>query len=272
MNAATAIAQEFIDKLGVKAGDTDTLRALSTDALIAGATGLGSLSAGAHALAFQPVVDGTSLPQPPLDAIEAGNAEGVHLLVGTNRHEATLFNFMDADLQNIDDAGIATRIAPWYGADASSLVATYRSRRADETNLELWTDIGSDAVFRIPAIRLAETQLAHGPVWMYLFTWETPVFGGVLKACHALEIPFVFDTLANAAMFTGDAPERQAIADAMHAAWIAFARTGDPNVAALPEWPVYDTQRRATMRFDVSPEILDDPMGDDRSAWGEFRR
>ena len=173
--------------------------------------------------------------------------------------------------QNIDEAGIATRVGPWYGADASALVASYRSRRADETNLELWTDIGSDAVFRIPAIRLAETQLAHGPVWMYLFTWETPVFGGILKACHALEIPFVFDTLANAAMFTGDAAERQGIADAMHAAWIAFARTGDPNVAALPEWPAYDTQRRATMRFDVTPEILDDPMSDDRSL-GEFRR
>jgi para-nitrobenzyl esterase len=196
----------------------------------------------------------------------------VHLLVGTNRHEATLFNFMDPGLQNVDETGIATRVRPWYGADASALVASYRSRRAGETNLDLWTDVGTDAVFRIPAIRLAETQLAHGPVWMYLFTWETPVFGGVLKACHALEIPFVFDTLADAAMFTGDASERQGIADAMHAAWIAFAHTGDPNATGLPEWPTYDTQRRATMRFDVTPEILDDPMGDDRAAWGEFRR
>jgi para-nitrobenzyl esterase len=107
---------------------------------------------------------------------------------------------------------------------------------------------------------------------MYLFTWETPVFGGVLKACHALEIPFVFDTLGSAAMFTGDAPERQALADAMHAAWIAFARTGDPNAAGVPEWPAYDVKRRATMRFDVKTEVLDDPMGDDRAAWGEFRR
>ncbi|MGH8978250.1 MAG: carboxylesterase family protein, partial [Acidimicrobiia bacterium] len=224
------------------------------------------------ALAFQPVVDGTTLPRTPLEMIEAGSARGVHLLVGTNRHEATLFNFMDPELADVDDNGVVERVAAWYGADAGSLVAAYRARRPDVSGLDLWTDVGTDAVFRIPAIRLAETQLAHGPVWMYLFTWETPVFGGVLKSSHALEIPFVFDTLESAVMFTGDAPERRDIADAMHAAWIAFARTGDPNTDGVPTWPAYDRERRATMRFDVKPEVLDDPMGDDRAAWGDFRR
>ena len=93
------------------------------------------MSAG-HALAFQPVVDGSTLPKPPLDTVEAGNADGVHLLIGTNRHEATLFNFMDPGLANVDDAGIASRVGPWYGADAGALVAQRRhllechSRRA----------------------------------------------------------------------------------------------------------------------------------------------
>jgi para-nitrobenzyl esterase len=209
-----------------------------------------------HSLAFQPVVDGSVLPRPALDMIEAGNAAGVHLMVGTNRHEATLFNFMDPELANVDDNGIAQRVAPWYGADATALVADYRSRRPDFGPVDLWTDVGTDAVFRIPAIRLAETQLPHGPAWMYLFTWET----------------LVFDTLDTAAMFTGDAPERQGIADVMHAAWIAFARTGDPNGASVPAWPAYDTERRATMRFDLRSEVVDDPMGEDRAAWGEFRR
>ena len=269
---ASAITQEFIDKLGIRAGDSETLRALSTDAIIAGATGLGSMSPSGGALAFQPVVDGTVLPRPPLDTIDAGNADGVHLLVGTNRHEATLFNLMDPDLATVDDTGIARRVGRWYGADAGGLVESYRSRRDEMTPLDLWTDVGTDAVFRIPAIRLAEAQLAHGPVWMYLFTWETLVFGGVLRSSHALEIPFAFDTLESAQMFTGDAPERQAIADAMHAAWIAFARSGDPNCDAIPEWPAYDRAHRATMRFDTEREVVDDPMGEDRAAWGEFRR
>jgi para-nitrobenzyl esterase len=102
---------------------------------------------------------------------------------------------------------------------------------------------------------------------MYRFTWETPVFDGVLRSTHALEIPFVFDTLhqPGAGQFTGDGAERAGIADAMHRAWISFARTGDPG------WPVYEPTRRATMRFDTVPEILDDPDAEQRRAWERFR-
>jgi para-nitrobenzyl esterase len=270
---ATEIARELIAVLGVQPGDADALRGVSMQQLIDAVTGLGAVAPSRGTLAFQPVVDGGVLPQPPLDTIEAGNADGVRVLVGTNRHEMTLFNLMDPALADVDDDGVSRRVTPWYGAGAAQLVESYRSRRPDTTPLDLWTDVGSDAAFRIPAIRLAETQRAHGSTWMYLFTWETPVFGGVLRSSHALEIPFVFDNLdESTAMFTGSGTERQAIADAMHASWIAFARNGDPNHAGIPDWPQYDTHRRSTMRFDVEVELVDDPMGEDRAAWGEFRK
>ena len=106
-------------------------------------------------------------------------------------------------------------------------------------------------------------------MWSYLFTFATPVFGGILRSTHALEIPFVFDNLdrGGADVLTGTGPERQGIADAMHRAWIAFARDGDPRHAGLPEWPRYDLDRRATMRFDAECEVLDDPARDDRLAF-----
>ena len=44
------------------------------------------------------------------------------------------------------------------------------------------------------------------------------------------------------------------------------ARTGDPSTAKLP-WPQYDTARRATMRFDTTCEVLDDPGRDVRIAF-----
>jgi carboxylesterase type B len=62
-------------------------------------------------------------------------------------------------------------------------------------------------------------------------------------------------------MLTGDGPERQAIADAMHAAWIRFARTGDPG------WPAYDLDHRATQRFDTTLEVVNDPMSRQRELW-----
>ncbi len=126
-----------------------------------------------------------------------------------------------------------------FGPTGASLLDDYRSRRPDATPQELWLALSTDGVFRIPAIRLLEAQAAHAPVWSYLFTFESPVFGGILRSTHALEIPFVFDTLdgSGADMLTGTGPERQGIADSMHGAWIAFARHGDPSHAGIPEWP-----------------------------------
>ena len=83
-----------------------------------------------------------------------------------------------------------------------------------------------------------------------------------MGACHALEIPFVFDNLdaPGADVFTGgEAP--QALADNMHGAWVAFAKTGDPG------WAPYDTERRTTMLLDAESATADDPDGDMRRVW-----
>ena len=222
---------------------------------------------------FQPVVDGTSLPQPPLDAIEAGNADGVHLLVGTNRHEATLFNFMDADLQNIDDAGIATRIAPWYGADASSLVATLPepARRRDEPRaVDRHRAATRCSASRRSGSRRRNSRTVRVDVPVHVgdtgVRWRPQ---GVPRARDPVRVRHARRTRRCS---PATRPSAKPSPTRCTRRGSRSPRTGDPNVAALPEWPVYDTQRRATMRFDVSPEILDDPMGDDRSAWGEFRR
>jgi carboxylesterase type B len=153
-------------------------------------------------------------------------------------------------------------------ADPAGLVRAYREAMPDATVRDLWLAITTDGVFRIPAIKLADAQARHAPVWFYRFAFESPVFGGILRSTHALEIPFVFDTLGQrgADKFTGEGPERSAIAAAMHRAWIAFAHDGDPG------WPAFAAPRRATMRFGQpgasSPtEVLDDPDGILRRAW-----
>ena len=154
------------------------------------------------------------------------------------------------------------------GARGADVFESYRSRRPGASPQELWLELATDTVFRIPAIELLEAQGRHAPVWSYLFTWETPVFGGLLRSTHALEIPFVFDNLdrGGATVFTGTGSERAALASTMHAAWIAFARAGDPSHPGLPAWPAYEPARRATMRFDQHCELLDDPAGADRQA------
>ena len=71
----------------------------------------------------------------------------------------------------------------------------------------------------------------------------------------------MFDTLANGmeALIGSDPP--QALADTMHAAWVSFATTGDSG------WPQYDLDRRATMRFNITSAIMDDPRSAQRELW-----
>lgn len=133
---------------------------------------------------------------------------------------------------------------------------------------DLLAAIQTDWYWRIPAILLADARMKNAktaPTFMYEFAWRSPQFNGLLGACHALEVPFVFDTLGNGTEpLLGTDPPQQ-LADTMHAAWVAFAASGDPC------WPKYDLSRRATMRFDTRSEVVDDPRSAERTLW-EGRR
>jgi para-nitrobenzyl esterase len=122
----------------------------------------------------------------------------------------------------------------------------------------------TDWFFRIPAIRVAEQH--QGEVHMYEFAWPSPVMGGRLGACHALEIGFVFDTLdaeGSDALYGSSAPA--GLAATMHRAWVDFARSGQPG------WPAYDLATRATMTFDVDSTVVHDPRPERRVLWDGIR-
>ena len=273
---AEELANRFLVELGVDRGPlaVDHLRDLPTQALLdAQATVVErEMGAGGRGLPFTPVVDGVVLPEPPIDAIGKGQAAGVSVLIGTTRDEWRLFTMMDPTIATLDDESAARRVAAMVRnpSGAADVIAHYRASRPDASISDLWSAVGTDVVFRIPAIRLAEHQSALGnEVFMYRFDYATPVFGGVLGACHALEIPFVFDSLdAGAEMFVGPLnDDHRTLARRMHESWVAFGRAGRPAADGLPEWPRYTAEKRATMLFDFEPRVVDDPDGADREVW-----
>jgi carboxylesterase type B len=166
----------------------------------------------------------------------------------------------------IKEEVLAAMIAA-YGLPIAEALATYRSGRPMASPGDLLAAVVTDWYYRIPAIRLAEAQVKHnGATYMYEFAWRSPGFAGRLGACHALELPFVFNTLDIGKMeaLVGDHPPQQ-IADVMHSAWVNFITRGDPG------WPQYDLHRRATMRFDTTSAVVEDPRGDERALWEGLR-
>ncbi len=232
------------------------------------------------AMPFQPVFGGEVLPRYPIDAIREGSGAGVPTLVGTTLEEWKLFTLMAGpDAVNVRAPRPLRNLLTKAGRSVDELVAAYEAALDSQSpggadapsgsEVELRNEIETDRIFRIPAIRLAEAQIANdAPVWMYRFDWRTPAFGGRLGACHALEIPFVFDNLSapGADGFTGGAAPQELATD-MHAAWVAFAKTGDPNADGLPSLPAYDMDRRATMLLDSKCTVADDPGGAARRLW-----
>jgi para-nitrobenzyl esterase len=258
---ATTTARELLEIIGITTAEE--LEAVPADEILAAQGKL--MARGARLdLQFQPVVDGKVLPDLPLKTIATGATGGVPTIIGTTRDEMTLFLALELGVGELDGEALNRQMKRFFGDRTDEVVGRYTANREGAPPSDVLTAISTDRVFRIPAIRLAEAQAELGrPTYMYLFTWATPVMDGKLKSCHALELPFMWDALdqKGLAMLTGDGPERQAIADFMHAAWIAFTRSGDPG------WPQYDLTRRATQRFDTTTEVLDDPMGDERALW-----
>jgi para-nitrobenzyl esterase len=186
-----------------------------------------------------------------------------------------LFLMLDPTIGDLDEAGLSARADARFvpaGRRPGEALSVYRRDRADAPVRDVLCALLTDFTFRMPAIRLAEAQLVNHPdVWMYLFTYATPAFGGLLGSCHALEIPFVWDNLdaRGAEMLVGEVDDgRRMLARQMADAWVAFAKDGVPAADGVPEWPRYDTGRRATMRLDVSAVVvLEDPGRHERELW-----
>jgi len=216
-------------------------------------------------LIMMPVVDGGLLRAHPQEAVSSGSASDVPLLIGTNRDESSFFTVGNAALRSLDHDGLRRwmrRLTPDPDM-IDELINTVRLARAGRgervTSQDLWVAIATEFVFRLPTVRFADAHAAAaGPdvgTYCYLFTWETPAFGGALGSCHALEIPFVFGTVHNPVVhaFSGGGDQSFALSAIMGDAWTSHARFGEPSSpigldgsSDRLEWPQWDRERRPT--------------------------
>jgi para-nitrobenzyl esterase len=271
---ANEVAGQMLEALGIPREQAESIRDVPVADLLAAQAKVYAAS-GSGGLPFQPVVDGDSLPELPLDAVGHGSAAGVSVLAGTTRDEMRLFTALDPNSAVQDEAELLARCVPLFGSEERSrrAVEAYRQTLPGGAIADLWPAIMTDQVFRVPAARLLDRQGAQtDQTWMYLFTWATPAFGGALGSCHALEIPFVFNNLdkPGAGAFTGTVtPDMQTLAEHMQDAWIAFARGGDPNHAGLPRWDRYEPNRRVTMNFNTACAAEDNAGCEQLALWEE---
>jgi para-nitrobenzyl esterase len=257
--------------------DRDSIKAVPLDKLVQAASDLvvevqttpdparwGQLTL--SLLPFAPTVDGSVLPAAPLASLRAGQGGNVPLLIGSNRDEARLFLVAAGTIDLVDEPTL-TAVAGAYGLSPEA-VAVYRASRPGASPGDLLAAVITDWFFRIPPIRVAEARASAGAgdTWMYRFDHPDPRDNHGFGACHATEIPFVFDTATRAELrpLIGDAPS-SAVADQAHRVWVDFITSGDPG------WARYDAGRRTTGLLGDAVSAVDDPAGDERTLWDGIR-
>jgi para-nitrobenzyl esterase len=268
------VGRRLLEVLELKPEEPDKLKTLPVAQLLAAQGKLAALEKKlADALApFWPTIDGDVIPGPVPAALRAGAGADIDTMIGTTREEMAAFYCIDKEIDVAERAQVEGVFAKVFGSGYQPYYDEIRRMRSSHTNAALLGDLMSDAMFRIGSLRLAEWREEQGrPAHVYQFDWQSPAG---FESCHCLEIPFVFNNFPNwpdSPMLKGANPAEMAgIAEAMHGAWIAFARSGKPDHPGLPAWPVYRRADRMTMRFDSVIGPVSDLAGLSwRKAWPE---
>jgi para-nitrobenzyl esterase len=275
---AAALTEAVLRQVGLTASQLDRLQALPVAQLLAAVNpAQQALGRAASPLLdrypFGPVVDGTVLPRHPFDPDAPAISADIPLLIGDMKDETASFLAPDDKVwhRTLTEAELHERVAAVAGDAAERVVETYRRAYPGANAAERLIATLTDSNFRIRSLLVAERKArqAAAPVYMYAFEWETPLFDGRLKSPHALDVPFTFDTLemTNA---TDRSPAAHKLAARMAETWTNFARTGKPAHPTLPDWPAYETTRRATMILDAECRVVDDPRSEGRQLWQEI--
>jgi para-nitrobenzyl esterase len=263
------MSKRFLEVTGLKSNDIDGIRSLSVEELLEAQRTL-TREAPGGITPVAPVIDGIVIPEVASEALKKGSAAGIPTLVGSNLEETKIFYLRHPESRTVDEAGMVRLLRSNVPAgDIQRLVDTYRTARAGRgepvTPAEILSAIRSDIMGRIPATHVAEAQCRNGQAaYTYIFTWKSPAMNGILGACHALEIGFVFG--APNAGFCGSGPEVEALSRQVQDAWAAFARSGNPSCASLGDWPSY-CDKRKTMMLGRDPHIEEAPYEAERQIW-----
>ena len=247
----------------------DALRDAPVAALVAAQDGVfADLGSATGLMPFHPCFDDALVDVDPIGGFRAGRAREIDLVIGNTRDELRLFT--DPRARDLDDAGLRRMVASLGGpgVDPDAVLAAYRRDDRHRAAGAIWEAARTDAVLRVPALRVADAHArAGGVTYVYRFDWEAPGIG----AAHAVDVPFTFGTFDRDGW--GEAVGADTRADALsadvRAAWLAFAETGDPSHPGIGTWPRHDPETRPTLLFASPCRVELDPDGASRAVWGD---
>ncbi|HSV82024.1 MAG TPA: carboxylesterase family protein [Ramlibacter sp.] len=266
--AATAepLTHALLKELGIDKANVRKIQEVPAERLLAAHRSAVTATKGDDS---RPLIDGRHILHAPLSPEGLALHGSVPLMIGTTDTEATLFFRSDMRNFKVTDQQVRARIKAQYDLDdgkADAVMAAYRKEVSGRTAADILAAFATDVLFRGRMLQAAEARVTArvAPTYLYNFNWKMPVEGGFWRSPHAMDIPFAFGNIDKARMMTGPGPAPEEVSRNMMAAFVAFARSGNPNNPRMPDWKPYDTAARATMVIDEKCQLVNDFRGADR--------
>ena len=204
-----------------------------------------------------PQRDGRLIPVNPYLSYQQGASKDVDILIGTNSEE---MNYWIGEIGGIIPFRFTIPIK--YENDMKILSEEEKQRvklfLSKMKGHSMWrmARFYDEMMFRLPAIAQAQYHARNGGR-AYMYYWMIPSSLPMRKACHAVELSYVFGNREES-LYTGHHADEK-ISDLVMQMWTNFSRTGDPSADGLC-WDAYDEENRATMIFCDDPHMQNDPL------------
>ncbi len=255
---ATRITEALLKQLDIPKTRIADLQKVSWQQLLEAQVAAGAAAPG---LSASPVLDGKYFTHDPFDPSAPAESAQVPLIVSTALEDAALglTNF------TLSEAELKTLLDKRYGANGAGILPMYRKYYPEKSPFLVQAQIFTDAGFRRSAFKQAELKAAQGTgaIYMYEWDWPTPAFGGRYGAVHGLDVSGSFREAR-------EGNDMARVADELSSAWVAFAKTGNPNNSRIPPWSTYNAQTRATMLFGTPTQQVNDPRAEMRKFWEQM--
>ncbi len=266
---ATALTRRYLKTLGVSPDSIAKLKTLPVDTLNKALLEMRKdiIKEPSLAKAFAPTLDGTFLPHDLMTCGKEGPDE-IPLLIGTTKNEANLFAMKRLNMAPRTAKQLQPYLVHLDPAVRERLLKSYKRYPRKAAILELITN----GIFTMPNVEYAAYRCSKAPTYMYRFDWASGLLKVAgLRACHGLELPFVFgnfdNRLGKLVLLGANKKAVYRISNQMQEAWINFARTGNPNDKGQQLWKPYDLAARSTLIIDKKELLLNDPQSQQRMAW-----
>ena len=254
----------FLDHLGLTPDRAAELATVPTAKLVEALSMADPIEKGG--IYFWSVMDHDTLPRHPFVPDAPRESAHIPMIIGNTHDEARAFTAGDERNFALTWDTVAAKLAPEFVVDmnAQYVVDWYRARFPEMSAVDVFFAAATCGRSRPGHLIQAQERAKLGDgTWMYQLDFGSPVEPR-LGAYHSFDIALAFDNCHQPTSKTGTGAEARAVAARMSETFIAFARTGNPNNAAIPAWAPYDLETRPTMVFNVETRSVDDPRADER--------